>query len=776
MQLTIDNLDAAGARDYTNNIDADLPPRLHRRLNRPSELTVALVAGSADFVPPVTGGRVLLTRRDGARPFTGYVAGDPEMEYLGQGEAGPVYRYTIHATSDEFLLDRKRMPVRPPFVARSAGSILKELAEALLPSVFDVSPLQDLDTVPLYTATPHKTWSEHAAEVALLVRVAYRAHDGALLLRGIGADEYLLEEAAPEFSPGGLKLHAPPRLMNDVAVVGNTEPGAYVKDYFLGDGLTLDFYLSHDPFSRNHAFLDDEYAEAALDPLRWTVTDPGAAVSVSGGKLRVEGGTGVEGQTAVSFAELIELGGALLLQHGAAEFTAASSGILGGLYSGGLDAPHCVAGFGISPAGSQSSIRPLINGVATGSSITTVSGHRYVLTTRLYASEMYRRQQTFHSSAHPAGSGRGGASILASAHLVLEVHDIDPANSGSQAAKATVLYDGVLSSVPDVCSYAVVNAAGMHCSLQFTRLSRVVEADVSSTIPGQSSRTRLVGPVSDGAECRISSTPVLWFYSQYVPVANEAIRVNYRSRSQASARITDPQSIAAHNRGNDDGVRGGMRRVALPPPRTATECELAALALLDDCVQSAASGQYETWSCALPQAAADIFPGDALMIHVPSRSANFRAIVREVEIEICDLAGENSLYKLHFANEAAEPLAFTFDSAGNAFLPDVTATTDTAGTTCIGDLKDAEVTAITSTTATIDAGAAPPAGGGIEVRLSDYGWGQNNDRNLVGRFTTRSFSVTRLTTLVTYYLRQYDAGSPPRYSRYSAALYIGYPL
>ena len=75
----------------------------------------------------------------------------------------------------------------------------------------------------------------------------------------------------------------------------------------------------------------------------------------------------------------------------------------------------------------------------------------------------------------------------------------------------------------------------------------------------------------------------------------------------------------------------------------------------------------------------------------------------------------------------------------------------------------------------IDAGVAPPAGGGIEVRTSDAEWGAAGDRNLLGRFVTQTFSVTRLTRLVTYYLRQYDNSSPPKYSRYSTALHVDYP-
>jgi hypothetical protein len=78
-------------------------------------------------------------------------------------------------------------------------------------------------------------------------------------------------------------------------------------------------------------------------------------------------------------------------------------------------------------------------------------------------------------------------------------------------------------------------------------------------------------------------------------------------------------------------------------------------------------------------------------------------------------------------------------------------------------------------TVTIDAGMTPGAGGGIEVRRSDAGWGPDNDRNLWGRFTTRMFTVPRLTTSQDYYLRLYDAGSPRRYSRHSTVLHVNIP-
>ena len=97
------------------------------------------------------------------------------------------------------------------------------------------------------------------------------------------------------------------------------------------------------------------------------------------------------------------------------------------------------------------------------------------------------------------------------------------------------------------------------------------------------------------------------------------------------------------------------------------------------------------------------------------------------------------------------------------------------GTTAAGNLIITWPAFVTSTTVSVDAGTAPGSGG-IEVRVHDFGWGAANDRNLLGRFTTRTFSLSRLARTQNYFLRLYDNSSPPRYSRYAAALHVDYPL
>jgi hypothetical protein len=183
------------------------------------------------------------------------------------------------------------------------------------------------------------------------------------------------------------------------------------------------------------------------------------------------------------------------------------------------------------------------------------------------------------------------------------------------------------------------------------------------------------------------------------------------------------------------------------------------------------------WSDFLPGNAADIFPGDALNIAVPSRGAAFPAIVRDVEITVSNLEDERLSYKIKFANDAAKALAFEFEATNATTALFVTQLTNAqVGVTYLADLTAAQITQVTSTTVSVDAGAAPVSGGGIEVRWSDAGWGAGDDRNLVGRFTTQAFTIPRLARVQDCYLQQYDNSVPPKYSRYTAALHVDYPL
>lgn len=142
-------------------------------------------------------------------------------------------------------------------------------------------------------------------------------------------------------------------------------------------------------------------------------------------------------------------------------------------------------------------------------------------------------------------------------------------------------------------------------------------------------------------------------------------------------------------------------------------------------------------------------------------------------------ADDRGMYTMEFANDLAEPLALQDQSSATTVpLQDmpVRLSTTQVGSYYLADLTDAQITQVTSTTVQVDAGTTPGSGYGIEVRAHDYGWGAANDRNLLGRFSTQTFSLPRLARTQNYFLRLYDNSSPPRYSRYAGALHVDYPL
>lgn len=586
--------------------------------------------------------------------FTGYLTGPPEQEYLGYSQI-PAWRVILNATDDSCLLDHNELPARIPFASRTSGNALSTLANDALPGVLDESGVEDVSTVNQYVVVPQKGWTWNAQELALMSRAVYRAHDGKLDFQPVGQASFTISDQDPNYDPTALKLLQPDKLFNDVTIVGEMEPLNYVRDYFLGNGTTLDFYLSGSPFAKTAITLfEDDYSEARLAPTLWDVTDPHGAVSLGGGHLQLNGGP-----STIAFVEQLELAAGLLLQHGEFVFNAASTGTIGGIYSGSPRDANCIAGFTIKPNGSDSNIQALVNGGPTGPVLTTTPGHQYAFATQLVCSETHRVQQTYLSSLHPAGNGHGGAAIPAALRLVLTVHDVDPNNPGTLATVATVLYDDMLSAAPGFATYALVNQTSLFANVSYTRFQHTVDAEVRSMIPGGQFRTRLDGAFADGGECYITSSGALCFYTPYPPQQNEQIVVSYRSTARALARVQDPVSIAEHANGSDKGQRIFVRRLKLPPAPTSIDCELAATALLDDSVQQAWEGEYKIVSDFLP--IADVLPGNAVQISAPSRGADFSAIVREVELQVVSLSEDRSQYDIKFANDACEPLALKFD-------------------------------------------------------------------------------------------------------------------
>lgn len=165
-------------------------------------------------------------------------------------------------------------------------------------------------------------------------------------------------------------------------------------------------------------------------------------------------------------------------------------------------------------------------------------------------------------------------------------------------------------------------------------------------------------------------------------------------------------------------------------------------------------------------------------MNIPSQNAAFSAIVRAVSIDVVDPADDRGTYVIEFGNDLSLSLAMQ-DGLSSTAIPVgdiVRLSTTQVGTYYLPNLTDAQIPQVTSTTVPVDVGMALGSAYAMEVRAHDYGWGASNDRNLLGRFSTHTFSLPRLARTQNYFLRLYDQSSSPRYSRYPAALHVDYPL
>ena len=149
---------------------------------------------------PLIHARITLAKASGAFLFTGYLIQAPEIVYLGWGGQSAVYRYELVAESDEVLLDQKMLPNRAPFVARTAGSALRQLVQDLLPGALDTTAVRELDSVAAYEVNPQKRFSVSAlANRHWPSRAPYMAMNGALRLAPVGMNSYALNESESKF-------------------------------------------------------------------------------------------------------------------------------------------------------------------------------------------------------------------------------------------------------------------------------------------------------------------------------------------------------------------------------------------------------------------------------------------------------------------------------------------------------------------------------------------------------------------------------------------------
>lgn len=790
MRLTIDNLDGLGPVDYTSAVAQRGPITLHRALNKPGRCTAELVLGTDRLAIPVRQARVAVVSDDTTLLFTGYLATEPVRIYAGEATTGAIYRARISAISDEWLLDNLGSGAGQhdaQALGLSGTAMLQTLASRVQTATaagVTVAPNIAIQKAGVYAARAASPWSTNAAEAASSAYAAYRALNGQIRIEPIGSVTHAVSDVDGSLSIADLQTGAARELANDVTLSGDEEPASYVQEIFLGDGTTTVFPLSEAAYRGTaRTLLRDSFNASSFDISQWTVNDPGSHLSLTSAGLTLSGGNGVDGQTTLTAVDAFEMGGSLLVQLSGVVFGAASTGTLAGLYQGAPLLASCFAGFRIRQNGGTTVVVPVVNGSEVGTVFTPVAGHLYTLRLRLHCVETQRMPQRYYCMVEGVIQGFGSLDgISAPMDCVFEVVDEGVASN----TPATILYDSAaagtpLQDTPAHCNFVAVNAPQLFGSIGAVSVTQPGSLWVVSTLPSGAQQTRLIGIAGQGVDCvaNYGSTTgpptTLTFFSGRIAIAGERITASYRTHARAVARLSDPASIANEAVGGTPGVRRWLGSVVSPRARSSVDCESAAQALLAFATSrdAALAGTYTTQN---PQQ--DIWPGDVLA--VTSGGVTTSLLIRSVVAIDGHAAPELRTYKLSLANDwAAEwadgiGLRLTEGVANDARLP---VTAATGPDQVLANLQQLAVIGLTQSTLQLDAGAAPPTGGGFEVRRSEAHFGTGVDpADLVLRSPVRRFDLPRSAQVERFYVRAYDASTPPLYSRWSSAVYINAPV
>jgi hypothetical protein len=761
-------------QDYTAALDAVRPLTIERKINEPSVCQLWLsLAANGSLAAPARYQTLAVTGDDGTQYFTGYIAVSPLPEYAGMGLEGPRYRTAIQAVSDEWLLDLALMPPNISLSNLTAGQVLALLIEESGSAALTSTGLT-LGT-PLGSFAPEHgaNWSRSAGEAANMARAAYRALNGAVLLNSVQSTVHPLNETDGSLNLACLSLTSGVKrgLANDLTVCGEEEPAVYVTEYFLGDGATTHFVLSEAPYfqpASRTILIYELFNGPGIDPVLWSVNGE-SYFGLGANGLTVNGGNGYDGQTTLAWLNPIEMGGTLLLELVGVTLAAGSTGILGGFFNGLPAAADCAVGFQATAQQGTGAVtlQPIIMGSAAGSTFAVNSANEYTLRIRIHCPESNRAGAMFYSYGDNGLIGAGGAWVMAPGKIQMEVQEF----VNGVGATPITLYDGGIANLPAPCNLIPVSSIDMTGTIRAIHLTDMGSGWVVSTPPGSGVYTRRIGPAEVAGECLVERTGRLVFYTGSTPVAGEQIAVSYRTIRRAVGRAVNTASQQALEQVGSPWSAAWIGSVTRPPARSSEDCRNAAQVMAQAAASVSAlwSGTYKGNRTSF---ASDVWPGDALQLNAPSTNLDAQVVVRAVKLSYVASLPDLVDYEIAFANDWADDLAIKTSTVApvKAWLP------APVNPTYLANLSNLTVTALSGSSVTVNAGVAPSAGGGFEVRLRDYSFQAGEDPTLVLRGSGQTLTFTRVSANDRFYIRMYDGSTPPNYSEFSAALFINLPL
>jgi hypothetical protein len=762
-------------RDYTAALDDTRPLTIERKLNEPSicQLWLSLPANGS-LATPTRNQSLAVTGDDGTVYFTGYIAVTPLREFAGLAIAGPRYRIAIQAVSDEILLDQLLMPPSTGATGESAGMLMTSLVTHTGSAVLSTDGLALSVPVSNFVPDPGASWSKSAGQVANQARATYRAVNGALTLASVPGTVHLLNEADGSLNLANLAFTASVKraLANDVTVCGEHEPVAFVTEYFLGDGVSTQFYLAADPFlaARSKSTIVNElFNEGAIDEQVWGNAGGYGYLSLGAGGLVMNGGNGIDGETLLIWIDPVEMGGTLLLEAQGVTLSPGSTGVLAGFFVGYETQSACTAGFQVTAQQGTGTVtlQPMIEGMPAGTAYTIDQANQYTLRTRVHCAENERALAVYRSSGDSGAITLGGQINLCPAKIQMEIQEFVNGVGGMPVT----LYDGGVASLPSACFLVAASSINLIGTMRAIGLTNLGSGWVVSTPPGGGAYTRRMGTVAETAECHLERTGKVVFYLGYAPVPGEQIAVNYRTVGRAVGRAVNVASQQALAQAGLPAVAAWIGSVTSPAARSSADCLNAALA-----IEQAAAGASALWSGTYSgnktSFAADVWPGDALLLNAPSTNMNAEVVVRTVKVSYRASYPDLVEYAIAFANDWADDLAIKTSTTvpQDAWLPAAIAPTVSANLTSL------TVTVLNGSTVAVSAGVTLPAGGGFEIRRRDFAFMPGEDPGLVARAALPNMTFPRETANDRFYIRMYDGSTPPNYSAFSTALFINLPL
>ncbi|HEY9126896.1 MAG TPA: hypothetical protein VIM62_07200, partial [Acidobacteriaceae bacterium] len=162
----------------------------------------------------------------------------------------------------------------------------------------------------------------------------------------------------------------------------------------------------------------------SIDTAVWGFSGNGFYFSITAPGLTMNGGSGIDGQSAIYWDEQVEAGGTLLLEAVGVQLAPGSVGILAGLYSSLLLlAANCVAGFAVTSASGTGtvSVTPFVGGAAAGTSFTINAANQYTLRTRVHCPEVERITQQYRVVGDAGLVSFGGGGVVAQGRVEMEL-------------------------------------------------------------------------------------------------------------------------------------------------------------------------------------------------------------------------------------------------------------------------------------------------------------------------------------------------------------------